>query len=302
MIILILYNIGKDKSLLKAPKKGFEDLYEYFEVKGIDLCRAPIEFFDDTKKIFSKAQFFQKGNWIWKENVRPDIIFDKSPFFIGQELMKSREKISNNFPFVNDLEISKSMSDKWENYVQFSEYYPKTILIQNSKDLDNISKLNSKRVILKPLTGSGGSGIVISEKDKIIPIEFPFIVQELVFVNNPHDLRIVIVNNKPFYAFVRTPKKGELLANIARGGKIRVVPIDEISKNVLEKVKKIGKQLKKYENKLYSVDFIVDDNKKSWVLEMNSRPGIILEKEELKYREYFYDKLVNFFLNIKISK
>lgn len=299
MLILILYSAGKSDFLSKKPKKGFEDLYGYFNENGIRLCRAPIEAFEEKKGFFRKAQFFDGENWNWKDDVVPEVVFDKSPFFLDNESKEKRKKISENFVFVNDLEISELMSDKWKNYLEFEKYYPKTVLVGNESDLKKIRELESERIILKPLTGSGGSGITVVEKEEFAPIATPFIAQEFIDVENPHDLRVIIADGRPFYSFVRTPKKGKYLANISQGGKLRVVDISEISPDVLDIISEVERKLSKLSHKLYAVDFMADSEGRYRILEMNSRPGIILEKEELEHREYFYDNLVGFFKNLK---
>jgi D-alanine-D-alanine ligase-like ATP-grasp enzyme len=60
---------------------------------------------------------------------------------------------------------------------------------------------------------------------------------------------------------------------------------------VLKKVSKYGKNF-------YSIDFIFDEKQNPWIVEMNSRPGITLEKEELEYRELFYGNFINFIKSV----
>jgi glutathione synthase/RimK-type ligase-like ATP-grasp enzyme len=162
--------------------------------------------------------------------------------------------------------------------------------------------LSSSRIIIKPLTGSGGEGILIFEKGRPIPLKYPFLAQELIevkrgvknFVSGPHDLRVIIINEKPFYSFLRIPEKNKLISNLSQGGTIRVVPLDKLPRIIFPFLEKIQKKLKHYGEKLYSVDMILDDNGRPWIIELNSRPGLILEKEELPYQEYFFDNVINF--------
>ena len=90
---------------------------------------------------------------------------------------------------------------------------PRSFVI-NSKDdlLKNIWKIRSQKVVAKPFFGSGGFGIIITEKNKLknSKLTFPFLLQE--FVKSEKgipgfskkkgvaDLRIVFMNHKPTYA------------------------------------------------------------------------------------------------------
>ncbi|HRZ94946.1 MAG TPA: ATP-grasp domain-containing protein [Candidatus Moranbacteria bacterium] len=300
LLVLILY----DKSNKNAEDfpSAYKDLYAYLKNKNVILCRAKIASFDKKTGFFKKAQFYNK-NWFFRKNVRPDLVYDKSPFITDKNLMVLRKLIARCYPFCNSLNLSKLLSDKWLTYKAFSDFSPKAVLVTSKSDLGKIKQLSSQKIILKPLGGSGGKGIKIFEKSAMKPVLYPFLAQELIevkkgikgFASGAHDLRIMIRNEKIFYSFLRIPQKNKLLSNLSQGGTVRVVPIDKLPKLVFPFIKKIQSKLKKYKIKLYSIDIIIDDNKKPWIIEMNSRPGITLEKEELPYREYFYNNLIIFF-------
>jgi hypothetical protein len=304
--VLILFGKNRKNKLAKILTE-YEDLYAYGDSRGIVFCRTPISYFDEKNKVFKRAQFFVDGEWVWKKNIIPDIVYDKSPFYLDKKLMRKREKISFAYPFYNSLKLSELLSNKWFSYKEFEDFSPKAVLVSGKKDFGKIKSLSSARVIIKPLTGSGGKGIEIFDKDKVNAKNYPFFAQELVearrgidgFVRGAHDLRVIVINEKPFYAFLRIPQKNSLIANLSKGGKIKVVLLKKLPASVFSFIAKIRKKLRKYGNKLYSIDMIIDDSGKPWIIEMNSRPGIILEKEELAYREYFFNNLINFFKHAK---
>jgi glutathione synthase/RimK-type ligase-like ATP-grasp enzyme len=304
--VLILYDKNNKSKGDNFPIK-YESLYKHAEKKGALFCRASIASFDEKNKIFKKAQFFDGKHWSFKKNIAPDIIYDKSNFYVKKGLALKRKMISQNYPFYNPLKLSELLSNKWMTYKEFKDFSPKAFLISGKKDLPKIKKLSSEKVILKPLTGSGGKGIKIFNKDKIVPVKYPFFCQELIevkkrsasFAGGAHDLRVIMINEKPFYSFLRIPKENKLISNLSQGGSVKVIPLKKLPKSIFPFVKKIQKSLRKYGKKIYSIDMIVDDNKRPWIIEMNSRPGIILEKEELPYQKYFFDNLVNFFQQIK---
>jgi len=193
------------------------------------------------------------------------------------------------------------LSDKWLTYLNFKKYCPTTCLINSEEDLKNLDEIRTDKVVAKPLSGSGGENVKVISKEKIKQYDRPFLVQEFIptkgihgIVNGPHDLRVVIRDDTPFYSFVRTPKEGKYVANLAEGGSVEVLKLRDLPKSVYEVIKYVCDKLKKFEKKLYAIDFIFDDNGRAWILEMNSRPGIALEKEEQGSRDLFYGELIKF--------
>ena len=284
--------------------KRSEDMYSYLGSKGLIFCRGFVGDYVANRRMFKKALFLEKGKWIWKNNIVPDLIYDRSLFTINKKLTNKRKKMEKDFPYLNNLKLSELFSNKWLTYKKFQKYSPKTVLIKNSRDFSEIKKLKSSEIIMKPIFGSGGDGIKISVKEKAKPIKFPFIAQELIcatkgipgLVKGPHDLRMMMAGEKLFHAFLRIPPKGKFIANLACGSKIKVVSPEDIPESVKKVLKDVVKSLKTSKKKLYAIDFIIDDNGKAWIIEINSRPGIILEKAELPYRKKYYNNLLNFFL------
>lgn len=305
--VLILFDKMGRAGLSCESRRQFADLYSFAEKRGIEFCRAPIKAYNLQKRFFTKAQFYKKDRWIWKKNIVPDIIYDKSPFVMNKRLQAMRLKIEKDFTFINSLKLSNLLSNKWKTYKKFSKFSPKTVLINQRSDLRKIKGLKTNLVILKPLFGSGGKGIKIYTKDKIRPTRYPFIAQKFVsarkgipgLVNGPHDLRVFLAKSeKPFYSYIRTPKEGELISNYSQGGSLIPLPVSKIPKKIYAITRYVSKKLSAYEKKFYSIDFIFDDNQRPWILEMNSRPGITVYKEELDYREYFYNHITEFFLKL----
>src|SRR3989339_273367 len=303
--VLILFDKTGRIGLSRKSRRQFADLYSFAEKKGVEFFRAPIGAYDPQKRLFAKAEFHKKGNWQWGKNIVPDIIYDKSPLVVSKRLHAIRQKIERDFTFINSLKLSRLLSNKWMTHRKFPEFSPRTVLINRKKDLVKIKKIKSKLVLLKPLFGSGGKGIKVYPKNKIKPIKYPFIAQEFIsaekgipgIVDGPHDLRVFLTKNgKPFYSYIRTPKEGKLIANYSQGGSLTPLPASKIPKKIFAITRYISKKLSPYGKKLYSIDFIFDNDQKPWILEMNSRPGITIDEEELDYREYFYTRVINFFL------
>ncbi|MEA2007352.1 MAG: ATP-grasp domain-containing protein [Patescibacteria group bacterium] len=304
-IVLILFSkqyIDKNKKSQKL-KKGFESLYIFAKKRGICFCKAPISCFNKKEESFDKAEFFESGHWIQKPDIVPNVIYDKTPFHICEKLKEDRRKISRIFTFINDLALSELMSDKWLTYQKFKIYSPKTVLIEKGDDLGKIKSLDCEKIILKPLSGSGGSGIEIVDHEKISNKQFPYIAQELIttntgikgIVDGPHDLRVIIKDDKLIYSYVRIPSRGRLLANLSQGAKIKVIDIENLPTQIPEIASHISKKLENFHHKLYSIDFAFDKKNKPWIIEMNSRPGITLEKDEGEKGRILWDNLIEMF-------
>jgi len=102
MITVLMLNNNKGREdLSEKLKLGYEDVYNYFSDRGIMLCRAPISFYDINRKMFKNAQFFNGKKWLWKKDIIPSLVYDKSRFYIDKDKMKIRGKIEKDFLFFN---------------------------------------------------------------------------------------------------------------------------------------------------------------------------------------------------------
>ncbi|MFZ1735750.1 MAG: ATP-grasp domain-containing protein, partial [Candidatus Moraniibacteriota bacterium] len=247
---------------------------------------------------------YNKGAWKIETSIRPDVIYDKTAYFLSSpELMQTRKNISLNFPFFNELDLNCILTDKWEMYQLFPNLHPKTVLVQHEADMEKIQAISSEMVVAKPQDGFGGKGIVISKKENFKPIPFPFIAQEFIetssgipeIIAGRHDLRIIIKNDDPFYAIVRSPKDNQYLSNTIFGGSLTVIPMQKIPQSVFDTLREVKEKFSHFTKKLYSIDFIFNSQGKPLIVEGNSRPGIALHQSELPYREYYYDNIINFF-------
>jgi len=182
--ILILFDGDTSNSPSKNPL-GYSALYTYFAKNNIILCRAPISCYDIHTNTFTKAQFFINDEWLWKENITPDIVYDKSPYYTDADKMQCRQIIANDYTFYNNLSLSKVLSNKALTFDSFEEFSAKTVTINTPDEIDKITKLTTSDIIIKPLSQSGGTGIFISEKEhvqtNIISNNiFPILAQEFI--------------------------------------------------------------------------------------------------------------------------
>ncbi len=300
--VLTLYKQNFSSDMLQRS----EDLYSFLGKNGITLCRGLISDFNEKTGVFKKAIFFENKRWVWKKNVKPDLIYDRSILNVPPKQYQKRIILEKTYPFFNNLKIKNLLTNKWLTYLKFKKYCPKTILVEKRADLKKISSLSSKTIIVKPLFGAKGIGIKVLAKKDFTPIKYPFIVQEFIdsssgikgLVNGIHDLRIMVKNNKPFHFFLRIPSKNSLVANLSQGGKIKLLNEKDIPSNVMLMAKEIINVIKPLSTKnLYSIDLLLDKNGTPWIIELNAQPGIVLEKEELKNKQFYYKNIIDLFLN-----
>ncbi len=115
-----------------------------------------------------------------------------------------------------------------------------------------IDESNQEKMILKPLDGSGGRGVIVLEKNARSNInslldfyiddsgENYVILQEYIEGAEHGDVRVIMLNGKAIGAYHRKPAVGEVRANIQAGGSAHKYTLTESQKRVC---KKIGSKL-----------------------------------------------------------
>jgi len=153
---------------------------------------------------------------------------------------------------------------------------------------------------------SGGKDVLILKKKEALQKINPkhlWLVQEFIdssrgipgFSRGFHDLRLVFVNEKLLYALMREPAKGKLLANLAQGGSLAIVPLDKIPKSVYPIIKQANQILETFNPRIYSIDLMFDEKKHPWVVELNSMPGLFFTPEEKPYMTKMYLEMLKVF-------
>lgn len=288
----------------KKAAKSFNYFLSLASTK-INVCLAPISFYNEKIRGFT-ALFFLNGKWIWKKGIKPDVIYDKSEYNLKSKNLKTlRKKISKNFTFINSLGLKELTSNKWKSYLLFKKYSPYTLLINKRADLSLIRKLSTEKVVVKPLEGSCGKDVGIYSKKNVRPLGFPFIAQEFIkskkgisgLLKGTHDLRIFFFNETPFYSYARIPPTGSLVSNISTGGSLKVVPLNKIPKGVMKIAREASEKLSRFGPRIFAIDFILDAAQRSWIIELNSCPSFVLEKEEYPYKQKFFKPIIDFLLN-----
>lgn len=240
--------------------------------------RNKLNFFLASYHEYNNKKF--KQAWIyttkWQKirNVKLDAILDKVD---GDEAFFLKRKIDKQLPLINRYAFDLLCTDKWLLYKKWPKLIPQTFL---GDKINNIKKIKSDLLIVKPRMGASGRGIYIIKKNEYKSVGNKYIVQGLIKGGNifkhygQHDFRVLIGNGQPIYSTVRVPKRKKYISNVGQGGQEFYYAPNKIPKNILRIVHRIDKDLKKYYPRLYSIDFMIDEKNKPLIIELNSRPGL----------------------------
>jgi len=249
-----------------------------------------VPWYDIEKNVFKKAWTFSNGAWQKIENeICPDMIYDKVLSKYDYSLLDFKLKITQKTLLFNSPLFRVTFNNKLSQYVMFGEFMPFSQVANNENELRySMKKCPSKKIVIKPLYGSGGFGIFIGEKKNVFEREytFPVLVQEFILSekgipgiseeNEVADLRMVYQGGKMAYALSRIAKPGSLFTNLHQGATGKMIAEEKISKSIIEMAEKINNKISVFSNAQYSLDFIFDNNGKPYFIEMNTTPGIDL--------------------------
>ena len=205
----------------------------------------------------------------FKEQILPlrgfDVLFLRSNPPIDNIMLNFLDPIKDEVFIVNDIDGLRRASNKvYPASLDDPDhkFIPRTIVSQNKKYLkQEILDYPGEKMIMKPLDGYGGSGVIILEKSAMNNInsllEFYIdrdnkknyvIVQEYAEGADKGDVRVLMINGEPVGSMRRVPAEGENRSNVHAGGS---VVKHTLTKKERELCKEIGKKL--VEDGLYFV-------------------------------------------------
>ena len=307
--IIVIYkgdDWKKSVPLESAPETriSFEDWHRRGLKHGVEMFRASIQWYDSEKNVFKKAWAFRDEKWIKVHTpTKPDVLFDKVMGKRNYELFDWKIAVSRQVRIFNHPLFRTSVDSKLAQYLLFADFMPKTFLATDSTALRQaINRVSTRKVVLKPIHGSGGEGIFIGTKKQArrLRIQPPILVQE--FIKSTHgipgfskksevaDLRMIYMNHKFVYALSRVAKKGSLFTNFHQGAHAVIVPQGAIPKSARALTRKIIKKLSFFPEVNYSLDFIFTNTGKPLLVEMNTTPGFdllqIVGNEKIKEKNF----------------
>jgi len=140
-------------------------------------------------------------------------------------------------------------------------HYPDKELIPTTHVSKNIGYLiktieesDQDKMILKPLDGYGGKGVIVIEKSAMHNIKSLLdfyinkskdesnyvILQDYIEGADKGDVRVLVLNGKPIGALRRVPAKGDVRSNISAGGTVEKYKLTKADRHLCDE---IGKKL-----------------------------------------------------------
>lgn len=309
--VLILIGRNNWKKSKPFETERYQYSYEYFytlcKENNIRMLRASYQWYDYEKNLFKYAWVFEKSGNVWKrvKNIKPDLIYDKTKS--RMEVYYKKELIRKHYPFINDLDFTKIIDDKFITSLILEKWSKKSHVVNSMTEVRAfLEKTKPGKFILKPLSDSGGKGIYIINSAsglKIPLIEKTYLIQDFIdssrgvpgVCKGMHDLRLVFINEKLMYSYIRQPQKGSFLANIAQGGSFAIVPKNKLPKSILPIIKKVNEMFSSFSPRVYTIDLMFDEKQKPWIVELNSMPGLYFSEEEKPHMIKMYQELLQEF-------
>ena len=305
--VLILFGKSDWENDTPFFNKDFQASYEYLyslaKENGIQMYRASHEWYDYESHIFKYAWTYEDASgWKRAYDISPDLIYDKTR--ASTETYFKKELIAKHYRFVNSLRFTYMLEDKLITSMIFHKWSKKSWIVNNPEKLKKVlPKISSRRFVIKPISESGGKNVQILEREEAmekVVFSNDYIIQEFIdsssgipgISENMHDLRLVFVNNKISYAYIREPEEGNYLANLSQGGSLSIVPVKDIPKSLYPIIRCINRVFETFNPRIYSVDFMFDEKKRPWIVELNSMPGLYFTPQEKPYMLELYKELI----------
>lgn len=274
-----------------ATRRAFEDWHLRGVKHNIEIYRASIKWYDADNNVFKKAWAFRGDKWHKVNgNIVPDMIFDKMKSRNNYNMFDKKMGISSKVKFYNHPIFRTILDNKLGQYMILRDFMPKSYLATDKGGFKKVvEKVTAKKVVIKPLYGSGGFGIIICDKEKAVNkrIEYPVLVQEFIEgggipgfnkKDKLADIRLIYQNDKLVYALSRIAKGKSLFTNFHQGATAVLVPQDKIPPQVRKMAIEINKRLNIFPSANYSLDFIFNKRGRPYLIEMNTTPGFDLLK------------------------
>ncbi|MFM1932840.1 MAG: hypothetical protein RL226_2143, partial [Bacteroidota bacterium] len=164
-----------------------------------------------------------------------DVIFMRANPPLDAIVLNFLDSVKNQVFIINSVEGLREANNKLYPaafYDPKNEIIPATHVSKNKEYLKRVIKESkSDKMIMKPLNGYGGSGVIVLEKgaDQNISSLLDFyisgksesnyvIVQEYVEGAEKGDIRVLMLHGEPIGAMRRIPASGDARSNLSAGG------------------------------------------------------------------------------------
>ncbi|NER13671.1 glutathione synthase [Leptobacterium flavescens] len=210
----------------------------------------------EMEKMPSSIEKFYK-KVIFKEEMLPmsgfDVLFLRSNPPVDPTMLNFLDSLKGDILMINDIEGIRKANNKLYTASMFdkeTDIIPRTHVSKNKNYLQRvIQESDSDKMILKPLDGYGGSGVIVLEKEASQSINSLLdfyintdreqkyvILQEYIEGAHEGDVRILMLNGKPIGAMKRVPASGDLRSNVHAGGSVLKHSLSKAEKRICELV------------------------------------------------------------------
>ncbi len=183
-----------------------------------------------------------------------DVIFMRAEPPLDPLMLNFLDSVKDDVFIVNSLQGMREANNKLYTAVfddPKNEIIPVTHVSKNKDYLvQMIEESNSDKMILKPLNGFGGSGVILIEKSAMGNInslldfyinksngESDYVIlQEYIEGADKGDVRILLLNGKPIGAMKRVPGEKDHRSNVSAGGSISKHKLTKQEKKLCEKI------------------------------------------------------------------
>ena len=222
-----------------------------------------------------------------------DVLFLRVDRPISKKFLDFIDTSFKNTLIVNNPQGIVETGSK-EFLLRFPELCPP---IKLCRTIDDIKDFSEKfPVVLKPLEGYGGKGLIKIEDNYVWDEDKKFLVDDflpaiesrlesqpfLAMKFLPHiddgDKRVIVINGEVIGAILRFPQKGSWLANLSKGGTYRVTEVAEEEREI---AKTLWLHMKDKGVVVFGFDTLVNDLGKRVLSEVNTlNVGGMYEVEE----------------------
>lgn len=188
-----------------------------------------------------------------------DVIILRSNPPLDMIMLNFLDSVKDDVFIMNDLDGIRRANNKLYTAVfedEKNEIIPRTHVTKNKEYLRKIIKEGPDKMILKPLNGFGGSGVILIEKSatKSINSLLDFyitnkdgtsnyvILQDYIEGADQGDVRILLLNGRPIGAMKRVPGEEDHRSNVTAGGTVHK---HSLTKQEKELCRRIGPKLVK---------------------------------------------------------
>ena len=261
-------NIKGDTTLalcLEAQEREFK-LYQYLP-DNLTFVDGKLKVLVEELKLFDdNVDFFELGEpFVDDLNSFDTVLMRQEPPFDMHYITYTHllDHLDKSVRVINNP-VSVRNSPEKLLVTHFIDLMPKTIISKNFSEIKEFSNKQSK-VVLKPLYGKGGEGIILLEADEqmfdkkledFLSNEYePIMVQEYLPIVKKGDKRIILINGEPVGCLNRVPAEGEFRSNLGVGG---LPELSELSSRDIEICQRIRKTLIDYDLYFVGIDVIGD--------------------------------------------